>query len=399
MPQFGAVELIFMRFKTTFALTTEGKPDANAHAAVHKIKEDFAAMNPVFIVFFAATEYDPDILAADMHDAFPGAVTMGCTTAGEKFDDKTLNGSVVAMAFSDDVFDFSETVLVLADRAAARAAGGTDVFSDSAEALDYLGKSVGKPLIDLDYREYVGFMLGDKTSPFTEAILERTGEMTDVFLVGGFAGDDQKFAGLQTVFYRGKAYRDGAAALALWKPKKGFALLKTQAVELTDKQVVITKADEDRRIIWEFDGRDAVDEYAEIIGVPSESMNILDFDGNPLGLVANGEPYLRAIMKKVDGKGLQMYAQIWEGMRQTVTRSGDILKVTARDLALTIEETGTPAAILHIDCVSRHTGLRNAGQVDAFARLFSYGPHISFSSYGEIYVNTLAFTSVMILFK
>ena len=388
-----------MRFKTTFALATDENPDANVRAAVRKIKSDFAEMNPAFIVFFAATNYDPDILAADMHDAFPGAATMGCTTAGEKCDDKTLNGSVVAMAFSDEVFAFSETALVLADRDAVRAAGKADVFSDAAEAVNYLGEKAGKSPIDLDYQEYVGFMLGDRTSAFTEAILERVGEMSDVFLVGGFAGDDHKFAGLQTVFYQGKAYRNGVAALALWKPKSGFALLKSQAVELTDKQVVITKADEEKRIIWEFDGKNAVDEYAKIIGVSPESMNILDFDENPLGLVADGEPYLRAIMKKVDGKGLQMYARICEGMRQTVTRSGDILKTTAKDLAAKIEETGVPAAILHVDCVSRHTGLSNAGQVDAFAKLFSYGPHVSFSSYGEIYVDTVAFTSVMILFK
>lgn len=388
-----------MRFKTTYAYASEGKTAANARAAVRAIKNDFSGINPAAVVFFAATDYDPDILAADMHDAFPGAVTMGCTTAGEACDAKNLNASVVAMAFSDDVFAFSETALVVADKNAARAAGGADVFSDATDAMNYLGRNLSQPLLDLDYREYVGFMLGDRISAFTESVLERTGEMTDALFVGGFAGDDYKFTNLQTVFYKGKAYKDGAAALALWKPKNGFEILKTQAVELTDKQLTITKADEINRIIWEFDGRNAVDAYAEAIGVPADSMGILDYDENPIGSVVDGEPYLRAIVKQIDGKGFQMFAQVREGTRQTVTRSGDVLKQTAADLAEKIAATGTPAAILHINCASRHTALRNADQLDEFVKLFACASHIGFSSYGEIHVDTVAFTSVMILFK
>ncbi len=84
-----------MRFKTAFAQTPDGNPAANAR--VRKIREDFSGAEPVFVVFFAATDYDPDILAAEMHDAFPGAVTMGCTTAGEACGSLVLKASVVAM--------------------------------------------------------------------------------------------------------------------------------------------------------------------------------------------------------------------------------------------------------------------------------------------------------------
>lgn len=386
-----------MRFKTTFAQTPDGAPAANARAAVRKIRGDLAGADPAFVVFYAATDYDPDILAAEMHDAFPGAVTMGCTTAGEACDSRILKASVVAMAFSGEVFDFCETVVVTADERAA-AAGGADVFSDPDTAVEYLSRNLKTPLLDLDHREYVGFMLGDRLSAFAESVLECVGEKTNVFFAGGIAGDDGKFEeGTRLIFYRGKVYRNGAAALALWKPRNGFSVLKTQAVELTEKQFTITKADEERRTIWEFDGRSAAKTYAEAIGVRPEALSVHDYLQNPLGLVAEGEPYLIGVWGTAEGGGLEMLMQIREGMRLTLTRAGNVVGRTRADLEATMKK-GKPAAILHINCMARYETLRMEDQVEAFGQLFGDAPHIAFLSYGEIFANTIAITSVMIVF-
>ncbi len=388
-----------MRFKTAFAQTPDGNPAANARAAVRKIREDFSGAEPVFVVFFAATDYDPDILAAEMHDAFPGAVTMGCTTAGEACGSLVLKASVVAMAFSGEVFDFCETALVTADKDIA-AAGGTGIFSDPGAAVEYLGRNLRTPPLDLDHRQYVGFMLGDRFSTFAESVLERVGEMTNVFFAGGIAGDDGKFeVGTRMVFYRGKAYRNGAAALALWKPRNGFSVVKTQAVELTDKQFTITKADEAARTIWELDGRNAVEAYAEAIGTCPENLAVHDYLQNPLGLVAEGEPYLMGVWSMTKGGGLEMLMPVREGMRLRLTRARNVVGRTKADLAAGMEGGGKPGAILHVNCMARYETLRMANQVEEFGRLFEDVPHIAFLSYGEIFANTIAITSVMILFK
>jgi hypothetical protein len=387
-----------MRFKTTFAQTATGTPSENARAAAGKIKSDFAGFESAFIVFFAAVDYDPDVLAAEMHAAFPGATTMGCTANGEACDEKLLDASVVAMAYSRDVFAFSETAIVLADKDAAQKTGRPDVFSDTTAAMNYLGRNLEKPLIDLDYREYVGFMLIDSTSPFTEGIIDRTGEMTNVFFTGGIAADKYTFD-RQMIFYNGVAYKNGAVVLALWKPKNGFALLKTQAVEMTDRQITATKVDEVKRIIWEFDGRNALEVFSEAIGVPMEKIGVPEFDGNPLALMADGEPFLRVAVDQVDGQGLQMYSRILEGMRMTVTRSGKLVEATKNALARIIAETGEPAAILHVNCVCRHKMMCADGVNEEFGQLFAGRPHIAFMSMGEVYLNWVGITSVMILFK
>lgn len=386
-----------MRFKTVSVQVDEGDAVVNARAAARKVRDGLTGFSPSLVIFFAATNYDADTLAREIDDAFPDATTMGCTSSGEARDGKILNDSVVAMAFSAEALPYCRTALVLKDAPAAGSAQ-PGVFSDTKEAMAHLGRKLPGKLIDMDYREYVGFMLGDQISAFTESVLEKVGELTNVLFVGGFAGDDYKFLHLQRVFYRGKAYSD-AAVLALWKPARGFSLLKTQAVELTDKSMVITRADEENRIIWEFDGEDAAAAYARAIGVPAECLDILDFDENPLAVTVDGEPYLRALVKTVDGRGLQMFAQVHEGTRYTVTKAGDALATTGAALRAKLAEMGHVEAILHVNCASRHTALKKFGQVEGFAELFADTPSIAFSSYGEIYVGIVAMTSTMILFK
>ena len=384
-----------MRFTTSYAQFAGGDTIENAKMAAKKIAADCANINPVLVIFFAATDYDPRVLAKEMYRAFPNAKTMGCTTAGEARDGELLNGSVVAMAYSAEAFDHCRIALVVGDGEPADSDG---VFDNVDNALAFIGEGLGGDLLSLDYRKYVGFILADRISSFSESVLERLGERTDVIFVGGFAGDDYKFINKQMVFYQGKAYRS-AAVLALWQPSRGFELLKTQSVGVTNTGFVITRADEERRIIWEFNGRDAAQVYAESINAPVETMNVIDFDENPLALTVDGEPFLRAVVKTVDNRGLQMFASVKEGTRLTLTRSEDVLNGAADALHAKIGEMEGVAAILHVNCASRHTALAKRKQCDAFAALFDGIPSIAFSSYGEIYVGIVAMTSTMILFK
>lgn len=383
------------RFRTTHAVSRTGDGVKNAREAVRLIRDDFAAFPASLIVYFSSVDYDPDVLAREMQDAFPTALTMGCTSAGEAVDGIILNYSVVAMAFSAEVFDYCETALVTDGKAGAKS---SDAFACVSEAMDHVRRGLDGPLIDLDHREYVGFMLGDSISAFSERVLDQVGEMTDVLFVGGFSGDDYKFDGSQRVMYRGKAYRN-AAVLSLWKPRNGFSILKTQAAELSGPNMVITKADEANRILWELDGEDAAAAYARAIGRPRATMDILDFDEHPLAFMVDGEPFLQAVLQQVDGKGLRMFANIREGTRRTVTTAGDVLETTRRALSEKRREIGDISAILHINCSSRHTALKNRNQLGEFAALFGDVPSVAMSSYGEIYVSPIAETSTMILFK
>ncbi|MDR1745434.1 MAG: FIST C-terminal domain-containing protein [Planctomycetota bacterium] len=386
------------RFRTAHAVRQTGDAGTNATEAVRAIRDEIGDFAPTLVVFFASTAYDPGTLAREMRDAFPGAATMGCTTAGEQIDTRLLDGSVVAMAFSKDVFDYCENALVLGADEKRPADAGADVFATASEAMDSIGRGLNARWIDLDYREYVGFMLSNQISDFSEGVLDRVGEMTNVMFVGGFAGDDYKLDGSQRVMYDGNSYAH-AAVLALWKPKRGFSLLKTQAATLTGKTLLVTRADEKNRIVWEFDGEDATAAYARAIGKTAGTMGDIDFAEYPIALDANGEPFLQAVIKQVDGKGLQVFARTREGTRRSIASVGDVVETTRSALAAKRAETGDAAAILHINCVGRHAVLKDRGGLDGFGALFAGVPTVAMSSYGEIWVGVVAQTSTMILFK
>lgn len=388
-----------MLFKTASAICSTGNPAKNARQAVRAVRDAFVGFTAETIVYFSASDYDPAVLAAEMHDAFPGVVTFGFTTAGEAVDGEMLNGSVVAMAFGHGAFDYAETVLILGNREEVEQSRSRDVFHSARDAVRYLARNLGKDLRIVDYREYVGFMLADSVTDFNEEVLERFGDLSDVFLIGGVAGDDCKFDGSARVMYQGKVYGKDSCVLALWKPARGFSLLKTQAVEKTEHACIVTRADEKNKIVWELDGEDAAAVYARLIDVPKETLDILDFDKFPWAYVVNGEPYIQPVLEKIDCKGLRFNTRIHQGTRLTLTKAGDIFKTTQKALEAKRAEMESLSAILHINCAYRHTTLKNWGQLEEFGKLFGDVPSIAAASYGEFYVGLLAMTSSILLFK
>lgn len=383
-----------MRFSTSYAQAEHGDGIENARIAASRIERDLAGFSPALVIYFAATNYDPHVLATAMKAAFPGAVTLGCSTAGEAVDGKILKGSVVAMAFGAEVFDYCRFALVFDGKLPLF----ENAFASVDAAMSYLARDAGSLPIDLDYRRYVGIMLSDRITTFTEQLLDRLGELTDVLFVGGFAGEDMKFRDEQTLSYDGQVYRD-ATLLGLWKPRDGFSLIKTQAAELTDCVLTITRADEEKKIIWELDDMPAVRAYARAIGSTEEALAQINMDEWALALTFDGEPFIRPITHIVDGGGLGLFTTVREGMRLTLTRVGNVVESTARALAENRRKEGRPAAFLHFNCVSRHAFLESHGQSDDFAALFEGVPHIALASYGEIYIGVVALTSTMIAFK
>ncbi|MCC8115586.1 MAG: hypothetical protein LIP18_00245, partial [Planctomycetes bacterium] len=178
---------------------------ANARTAVRKIMTNLQGFQAAVVVFFASTDYDPETIASDMHDAFPDALTIGCSTAGEGINGEILNHSVVAMAMSAAVFSYNEFALVVGNKADVPP-DRKDVFTTARDAMKYLGRNLSQPLLDLDFREYVGYLLTDRISAFSERVMDVVGEMTDVLFLGGVAGDDYKFTNDQRIFYQGRSY-------------------------------------------------------------------------------------------------------------------------------------------------------------------------------------------------
>src|SRR5512138_1440558 len=85
-----------MKIKTAYSV----KPDPQN--AIADIRAQFRDIDPKLIVYFASSIFSGEEIADRMEETFPGAETIGCSTAGEIVTGKMLTKSVVAMAFSKE---------------------------------------------------------------------------------------------------------------------------------------------------------------------------------------------------------------------------------------------------------------------------------------------------------
>jgi len=185
-------------------------------------------------------------------------------------------------------------------------------------------RHTGQKMITLDFTRYVGLILIDGLSGAEEKVMDKIGDLTNVLFVGGSAGDDLKLQATY-VFAGGKAYTD-AAVLALLKPKVKFDVVKTQSFRALDKVFTATRVNEDERTVFEFNGEPARDVYSQAVGLPPEEAPS-KFFSQPLGLMVDGEPYVRAPRQFQDG-AMMFFAHVKEGMELSLLQATNIIEDT-----------------------------------------------------------------------
>lgn len=353
-------------------------------AAVAELKRQYGSGSPSVVIFFAASRYDLAAIGGEIHKTFPGAVTVGCSTAGELVDDKMLSGSLVAMFLDEDIVETAASTMI------EEISGEISIMN----AFGALEKQLGAPVSSLDIHKYVGLVIADGLSGAEERLMEKLGDRTNLFFVGGSAGDDLQFAKTY-VFADGKA-ASNAAVLVVLKLKKDFEIVKTQSFKPMGKTLTATRVDEARRLVLEFNHKPALDAYAEALGVPVEQAAALFFQ-HPLGLMVGDEPYVRS-PQRADGKSMYFYCQILDGMELELLTSTDLIAETRAVIEAKKQALGKIGGLLHFQCILRTLQLRNADQCDLYSKVFAGIPTAGFSTYGEAYLGHINQTSTMLLF-
>jgi hypothetical protein len=280
---------------------------------------------------------------------------------------------------------------------------------------------------DLDYREYVGWILADGLASTNDFTVERIGELTDVLFGGGCAGDDGLFKHT-LVWANGEVFENGVV-FALMKPRVKFAVFKTQSISPTPHSMIATRVDRVKRIIYEFNGRPAAQVYAEALGVnldfsylEATQIDTIQFYQNalttnttstnvdeagfinmflnwPLALMINDEPFIRAAATLVDDGGIAVYMPPIQGLRYTITHTNDVVDETRRILEeKRLEVGGSISGIINCNCMLRDTQVKNENRCAEYEKLFAGIPTISCSSYGEIYISVVSQSASMIVF-
>jgi hypothetical protein len=339
---------------------------------------------PRVVVFFASASYDAATLSRQMNEAFPDACVVGCTTAGEIAGGRMLTGSVAAMFLEGDI---------VADAASAVVENIGSELSVG-PALREMERHFQAPVSAWDLATHVGLVLVDGLSGAEERLMEKLGDATDVVFVGGSAGDDLQFR--RTFVLDGGRCYSGAAVLVMLRLRRGFEILKTQSFRQAGKTLVATKVDEASRTVIEFNGRPALDAYAEALGVGPELAPPLFFQ-NPLGLMIDGEPFVRSPQRAQDGS-IVFYCHIKEDTELELLRAADIVSDT-RMAVEARKAAGEVRGLIDFQCILRTLQLRQEDRCDQYGAIFHGIPMLGFSTYGEAYLGHMNQTSTMLLFR
>jgi hypothetical protein len=354
--------------------------------AVAEIQPKLHAAKPRLVLFFASPQYDPARLSREMKSAFPDAVVFGCSTAGEIISGRMLKHSLVAMALDASIIE--DASIEVLQNLKQNACGAVE------RAFANFGAHFKTSMKDLDFNRHVGLVLVDGLSGVEEQLMDRIGDLTELQFVGGSAGDDLAFKATH-VFAEGQAYTN-AAVLCVIKPGVAFEVLKTQSCKILEKSLVATQVNPARRQVLEFDHKPAVEAYAEAVGSQPSQINT-QFMRHPLGLIANGEPFVRS-PQRTDGSSMVFYCEVLENTPLSLLQSGDIVQDTRQDLEQKQTTFGPIGGIINFHCILRTLALQQSGQLDAYAKLFQDIPTIGFSTYGEQCLGHVNQTSVMLLF-
>ena len=207
----------------------------------------------VAFVFGARTLMQAGDLVGELRDHFKGAAILGCSTSGEIFGDMVVDDFVIAT-----IVDFEHTPIRSASATIGEAKASYDV-----------GKELARLLNDASLRHV--FVLSDglhvNGSDLARGL---AGGVSDgVSITGGLSGDGTNFAEtsviaddtagpqlVAAVGLYGDQLRIGYASMGGWEP---FGPLRT-----------ITRAE--GNILYELDGRSALDLYKSYLGSHAEQL-------------------------------------------------------------------------------------------------------------------------------
>ncbi len=368
-----------MNIKTAFSVKE------TAEQSVNEIAKQFEMFDTELVLFFASTKYAPETVSTLMQNAFPMSQVFGCSTAGEIVSGKMLENSIVAMAFNGQAVKDAKIEVIenLKDENSVKM------------AFESLGSYFKEPVAEMDPSKYVGIILIDGLSGAEEGLMETIGDLTNVTIIGGSAGDDLKFTST-SVYANGKSFSN-AAVLAMIKPGVEFSFIKTQSFRDLGKSLEVTKANEEQREVVEFNGKPAAVAYAEALGTTVEEAP-KHFMHNPVGLFIEDEPYVRS-PQQIKGSSMLFYCSVMEGMELSLLEGTDVIGDTRTAVQEAKSELGNISGLINFNCILRTLELRQNGLDQVYGELFSEIPTIGFSSYGEEYIGHINQTATMLVFK
>lgn len=355
------------------AIRTAQSCATDASQAVREFHAAVVQPEMSLVIFFCSSEYNLDVMAAEMNRQFAGVQVVGCTTAGEIGPAGYRSHSLCGVSFATD--GCAAVSGLLENLAQFEIATGRD-FAQS--LLQQLESKAPQTTAKNTFALLLIDGLSKREEPVAHALQFALGNMT---LFGGSAGDDQKYG--KTFVYRDGRFCSDSAALVLIHTSLPFSIFKTQHFVATDERLVVTEVDTADRIVKEINGLPAAAEYARLLGVGVGDLDTARFAASPVVVMIDGTDYVRSIQKANTDGSLTFFCAIEEGVVLRVAHGENIVKSLQQTFDKLRAQIGEPQLVIGCDCVLRNMEVSQSGLKEVISDLFKRHHTIGFSSYGE----------------
>lgn len=325
------------------------------------------------VLFFASSKHRAQALACALATAFPEARVAGCSTMGEVGPKGLTTGGVSALGLGEPCRVAAQVV---------KEARGFH-FVHGMALVDSLSAELG--VSELRPERHVLVTLTDGLCGAEERLVAALGLAAPrVDLVGGSAADDLDL--VQTwVSLDGVVYPSASLVLAL-EPNQPFRAFQIHHFDATDRRVVVTSSDPDRRVVKELDGFPAAEVMAELLEVDVEvfrERTLLPSERDlSFAYAIGGQSFMRSPMQ-ILGSELVMRGAVEEGVVLRVMRGGDLVDRTREGLSRSLHPSAQ--AVLAFNCGGRLLEARAKGLEEALHEALQPVPTVGFSTYAEQY--------------
>jgi hypothetical protein len=349
------------------------KVSAGRAAELDRIVEELRQPDIRAVLYFFSPELERSGIQAAFGRAFGQARRIGASMIGGWSSAGPVETGIVAMSLSGDEVEESFVAFREGAKADPEACG-------RGLAADIKAKLGGRAL---DPERYVGILLVDGLCLGEKVVRALSTEKGLVLpIIGGAAADELEFK-RTLVACDSSVSADGAVLLVL-KMKVPFFCDHFVHYLPTESDGVVTRAEPDRRIVWEIDSKPAAARYAEFLGLASASaLKNSHFARNPLGVVIGDTVYARSPNAIVDGTGLQFYCFIEAGTKVSLLKQGDLLANAREGIAKARSFLPGIRGALLFNCVLRYLEMKEDREVEAFNNVFAGMPFIGFNTFGE----------------
>ena len=318
------------------------KSDAQ-DAILEATKHWSADSSPDILFVFHSTTQNPQDIASNLYKRFPHALIVGCTTAGEWLAGQHKNNELVLLGITSPNIRWSMSVLQNLDLPATEGAKKT---------CHELLQQLGIKWADLHVEKHFCLSFFDGMSNQEEPIIAAmSNELGDIPLLGGSAGDNLKFEGTY-VIANGNAYQN-TAVFILAESEIPFRAIKHQHFIPGDADVVITKADVKKRLVYRLDGIPAAQRYAQLLGLDVKELTPQIFSNHPLIYPYGNECYVRAIRQVYESDSLEFGCAIEEGMVLNLCKHQDMALEYDKLMLELKQDMGDIRLLLICNCIYR----------------------------------------------